>query len=44
MGQDREFTEEQKLFALNAVFKYRQHWESFENTKLLQDRDALVQE
>ena len=30
MGQDREFSEEQKRFALKAVFKFRKYWEEFE--------------
>ena len=42
MGQDREFTLSQKNFALNAVYKYRQYWEQFEEARLLADRDALV--
>jgi hypothetical protein len=44
IGQDREFTQAQKEFALNAVYRFRKHWEDFENTKLLADRDALMVE
>ena len=42
MGQDREFTNHQKDFALTAIYKFRKYWEEFEETKLLEDRDALV--
>lgn len=42
MGQDREFTEEQKKFALSAVYRFRKHWEEFELEKLKADRDAQV--
>jgi len=41
IGQDREFTQEQKEFALKAVYRFRKHWEEFENQKLIADRDAL---
>ena len=34
MGQDRQFTKDQKAFALKAVFKFRQYWEKFEKTCL----------
>lgn len=44
MGQDREFTKDQKAFALKAVFRFRQYWEKFEKEKLIADRDALVAE
>ena len=44
MGQDREFTQDEKDFALNAVFRYREHWEKFEVTKLTEDRDNLNKE
>ena len=44
IGQDREFTQDEKDFALNAVFRYREHWEQFEVTKLTEDRDNLNQE
>ena len=44
MGQDRQFTKEEKAFALKAVFRFRQHWETFEKAKLIADRDALVAE
>ena len=42
MGQDREFTAEEKDFALTAIYKFRKYWEEFEQTKLLEDRDALI--
>ena len=44
MGQDREFTKEEKIFALNAVFKFKKYWEDFENQKLIADRDSLIDE
>lgn len=44
MGQDREFTPEQKRFILEAVLRFRKHWEKFEEDKLLADRDALYEE
>ena len=42
MGQDREFSQEQKRFALKAVFKFRKYWEEFEEAQLIADRDALL--
>lgn len=42
MGQDREFTDAQKKFALNAVYQFRKYWEEFEAQKLEEDRDAQV--
>jgi len=44
MGQDRQFTTEEKEFVLEAVFKFKKHWENFENDKLIEDRDALINE
>ena len=44
MGQDREFSLEQKTFALSAIHKFRTYWENFEEEKLLADRDALLDE
>ena len=44
MGQDREFTKKEKIFALDAVFKFKKYWEDFENTKLIADRDSLIEE
>jgi hypothetical protein len=37
MGQDRKFTEEEKLFALRAVQKYRDRWEQSERDNLKSD-------
>jgi hypothetical protein len=37
MGQDREFTEEQKKFALREVQAYRDRWEVLEQENLLAD-------
>jgi len=44
MGQDREFTDDQKRFVLNAVYRLRKYWEQFEEQKLIADRDALLKE
>lgn len=44
MGQDREFTEEQKTKILETVFKFKDHWEKFEKKCLEEDRDALIKE
>jgi len=44
MGQDREFTEEQKKFALSTIYRFRKHWEEFELEKLKADRDAQVKD
>ena len=37
MGQDREFTEEEKLFALRTVRDYRDRWEQVERDNLQAD-------
>lgn len=44
MGQDRELTQEQKSFALDAVLRFKKHWEEFEHAKLIEDRNALLKE
>ena len=44
MGQDREFTEAQKEIVLSSILRFRLHWESYEKTKLIEDRDALIEE
>lgn len=44
LGQDREFTEEQKKVALSTVYRFRKHWEEFELEKLKADRDAQVKD
>lgn len=44
MGQDREFTADQKVFALKSVLRFKKHWENFELKKLMEDRDALLKE
>ena len=44
MGQDRQFTHNEKKMALNAVFKFRNQWENFEKEQLIHDRDALLKE
>jgi hypothetical protein len=42
MGQDREYTEEQKLFALREVQTYRDQWEKIEQENLRADVAAKV--
>jgi len=42
LGQDRELTLEQKIFILEAVTKFKDSWEEFENEKLLADRDTRM--
>lgn len=44
MGQDREFSKEEKIFAIEAIYKFKKYWEDFEHQKLIADRDALVEE
>lgn len=44
MGQDRVFTAEERTFILETVHKYRTHWEIFENDKLVQDRNCLIEQ
>ena len=37
-------TPEQKEFALSTIYRFKTYWENFEESKLLADRDALIQE
>ena len=37
MGQDREFTDEEKLYALNCITHYRDSWERIEVKNLKKD-------
>ena len=43
MGQDREFTIEEKRFALNTVKQYIAIWEKEERDALTADRDRRVE-
>ena len=43
MGQDREFTDEEKRFALNTVKKYIAIWEQEERDALTADRDRRIE-
>lgn len=43
MGQDRQYTEEQKLFALREVQAYRDSWERIEQENLRADIAAKVE-
>lgn len=42
MGQDREFTPEQRRFVLNTVDKYRKIWEAEQRDNLTRDRDERL--
>ena len=44
MGQDREFTKQEKAFAIQSIYRFKKYWEDFENEKLIADRDSLVAE
>ena len=42
MGQDRKFTEEERLFALRTIQKYRDRWEQSERDNLKADIDSKI--
>lgn len=42
MGQDRSFSNEEKLFALRTVQRYRDRWEQCERDNLKADIDAKI--
>ena len=42
MGQDREFTEDEKRFALETVERFIEAWEAEERTALAADRDRRL--
>jgi len=42
MGQDREFTEEEKLYALTCVKQYRARWEKTETEQLKRDVEYKI--
>lgn len=42
MGQDREFTEDEKKFALRTVRDYRDRWEQVERENLQSDIERRV--
>lgn len=42
MGQDRKFTEDEKLFALRTVQRYRDRWEQCELDNLKADIEAKI--
>lgn len=42
MGQDRKFTEEEKLFALRTVQRYRDRWEQCERDNLKADIETKI--
>jgi hypothetical protein len=43
MGQDRELTEEHKLFALDTIERYIKIWEEEERVALAGDRDRRLE-
>lgn len=43
LGQDREFTEEQRVFALETVKNFAQIWEKREQENLTKDRNLRLQ-
>jgi len=44
MGQDRQFTPDQKRFVLRVVKAFRENWERAENASLVQDRDRKIEQ
>lgn len=44
LGQDREFTEEQKEFVFKIVNKFRTTWEEHEKARLISDRELKEEE
>ena len=44
MGRDREFSDVERKWLLETVYRFRTHWEQFEYACLEKDRDALVAE
>ena len=42
MGQDREFTDEERLYALTCVKQYRERWEQVEREQLRRDVEYKV--
>lgn len=43
MGQDREFTDEQKRFALETIKRFKESWEKEERDNLTLDRDRKLE-
>jgi hypothetical protein len=42
-GQDREFTEEQRLYALRCIQAYRDRWEKLEEENLTSDINSKIE-
>jgi len=42
MGQDRQFSESERLFALRTIQKYRDRWEQSERDNLRADIDSKI--
>jgi hypothetical protein len=42
LGQDREFSDEQRRFVLNTIAKFRTIWEDKERANLRRDRERRV--
>ena len=44
LGQDKQFSSDEKEFILKTVHQYKLFWEQFEKENLISDRDALILE
>ena len=42
MGQDRQYTDEEKRFTLNTIKKFKEAWEQEERDNLIADRDRKL--
>jgi len=42
LGQDREFSDDQRRFVLNTILKYRSIWEGEQRDNLTRDRDERL--
>jgi len=43
MGQDRQFTEREKVFALRAIQTYRDRWDLLEKENLERDVQSSIE-
>lgn len=44
MGQDRQFSDDQKRFVLKVVQSFRENWERAEKESLVADRDRKIEQ
>jgi hypothetical protein len=42
LGQDREFSEEEKQFAYQTIDSFKETWEKLEKDSLIKDRDRKL--